>query len=96
MFTAAQNEAMIRSTGGVPVSLGSGSTWGHLDVADEALFHEAQVYGVKRTVRIATGMLAGVAQGATVSVGGEPYRVVGPPQRLEDGGITLLPLGAPQ
>ncbi|HEX6924351.1 MAG TPA: hypothetical protein VF167_02925 [Longimicrobiaceae bacterium] len=85
-------ESLLRGLpGAVEVRYGTARTWGAREVADVALFEEAQVYGVEDTVSIATGSLT-VPNGATITVDGESRKVMMPPQR-QKGGTTLLALG---
>lgn len=76
----------------VRVVYGTQATWGVLDVADVALFEQAQVYGVEQELSVATGLLTGLSRGDTLTAAGTSYTLMMPPQRQKDG-TTLLALG---
>ena len=95
MFTAADTEAMLRATGGVPVVYGSQSTWGHYDKASARAFDGTEVLATVPSVVIAAGALAGLAIGQPITVDGTAYviRDFGAGQEYDtppDGGLTRI------
>lgn len=83
---------MIQDTGGVPVVYGGISTWGHRDVATEvALQDGAEVVVTQDVVRVATGILAALAELQPITVDGEQLKV-GEHRRIDDGSLTLIEL----
>lgn len=84
LLSAAENEALLRDTGGVRVVKGSQRTWGHLRRAPaQALPGSDGFRGVQtayRSVVIADGILTGIAPEEGVdellTVDGTSYRVV--------------------
>ncbi|HEX7050178.1 MAG TPA: hypothetical protein VF188_08265 [Longimicrobiales bacterium] len=95
MQTVAQLEAMLRRTGGVPVTLDGGSwrgpgvpTYGHLERAAVEL-DGGRGYGTRVVLTIATGALPGLALDATPVVDGTTYRArdIVP---IDDGALTQV------
>lgn len=95
MFTSAELEQMIRATGGVAVVYGGTTTYGHRELVGEVVLQDgAEVEAEIDTVRVATGILSGLAQGAAITVGGESL-VIGEYRRVGDGLETLIELEEP-
>lgn len=92
MLTASRTEMMIKRTGGVPVTLGAVTTWGHRDTEQVPVLDDgAEVMATRDRLKVATGILSGVAQDAAITVDGESL-YVGDAYRIEDGSITVIEL----
>ena len=84
-------EEMIRDAGGATVLFDGARTWAIRGVTDEELFSRLQVQAADHTIQVATGTID-PPQGATVHVEGVPYKVREPPQRIDDGKMTMIGL----
>lgn len=85
---------MLRATGGVVVTLGATSTYGHLDTRDvEWEERGARVLGTVKVCTVATGILSGVTAGASITVDGTAY-AIDAHRRVGDGGLTEIELGS--
>ncbi len=93
MFTPQSIERMIRATGGVEVTYGAVTTWGHRDIVEGEYVGEegAGVYGTLDTLKVATGLLAGLKNNQPITVEGETFKVADH-RRIEDGALTRIVL----
>lgn len=89
--TAAEIEARLRDSGGVPVTYAGTPTYGHEGVADEVFLEQLGVMGELRTVTVATGILANLAMDAAITVDGTDYEVRGH-RRVDGGALTEIAL----
>jgi len=91
-MTASEIEQMFKDTGGEQVTLGSDSTYGHIDdmtVSDDE--GRAAVLGQRRSVLVATGLLTTLADGASITVGATTYEVrESRTEEDEDGSTTRI------
>lgn len=89
--TVADLERRIKATGGVPVSLGADSTYGHEEIADQVAVGSGtvEVVGTAQSVVVPTGALSGIATGAAITVDGASY-TVRDHRREEDGKLTRI------
>ncbi len=77
MDTPAEIEAMLRDTGGVVVTMGDVSTWGHLDTVDELVLGDegASMMGTRLVLMVATGVLPPLRNRTVVIAAGTPYAI---------------------
>ncbi len=95
MFTAAENEAMIRDTGGVQVAHGSITTWGHSEKRTELVDdgQGAPFRVVRSVIKVATGVLADLAVDDEISVAGVLRRVADHYPDEQDDGLLVIEMG---
>lgn len=89
MLTADELEQMFRDTGGVPVSLGGASTYGHFDIMDEVALSEAEILVAAPTLVVPTGKLPGLKVDEPILVNQEAW-FVRDHRRIDDGSATRI------
>lgn len=78
---------MFEDTGGVAVSLGSLTAFGHVDVAHASVAERLEVHVPVYRLSFPAGRLTGVKAGVTVTAGGSSYRIKGPVDDGFDAGV---------
>lgn len=87
-------EELIRDTGGVPVVIGSASTWGHLGRAKPSQFDLSPAGGPEKLVSVPTGSLTGTPTvGMTIEVDGQTAEVLDH-REVEDGKLVEIVFGS--
>lgn len=95
LLSAAELEAMIEDTDGVPVELGVDDTWGHFEIVDELVLSPTEVIVDAPTLVIPTGVLSDLVEDAELTVerdGEEETWVVRYFEKIDDGALTRIVL----
>jgi len=91
--TASQLESRYRASGGVEVTLGAVTTWGHFDEDDAVEGDDFEVVVAGPRVTVASGIFPAIARGAGITVDGEAFKIV-EPLRIRGGAETLIRLAS--
>lgn len=83
--------ALLQDTGGVAVSLGADSTFGHYEAAGEVVLGSAGsgVVSEDESVVVSHGALAGLAVDAAITVDGRTY-TIREFERIDDGKLVRV------